>query len=564
MKRYLILFLSILLLLPLSCKKPREEDRQVSPYSIKETLDSIPLIIATEKQIEVLNLKTLKPFRAYPINLTDFIKTVLLENKVFLICEKDIYLIDLEEEKVTKVHLPVKVKGVSTSKDNIILYGQSSVFGFDKGGRLTKLADFQKTLREIHTLPDFSSIIAVFHKDEVYELSKFSLLSKKLEQGIELRDFLKLDISPFGKRMYVLTKNNLLFLETKDLEIISEIPFKAECVDFVITASENKIFIFTKNPAKIISIKRTILKVVSEIDLIETPVQKWITGDGGTIFFVSQDTLYRFDTGSNEVVIMEVREKKTDILLTTEKGLRVITGKKGDFSLEVIDGNTLLPIKEIPLNSKLLDILCGREPYKQRLTEAVPVESTRVDATMPIPQQHKDKYYTLQVSSSSIREGAVKLYKKIKMLSLPVYIDSSELKGEQRIFKVKIGAFKSREDTDDFKRGIKGTYDLSSWVLEDVIEPYILKEAGVDISGDKNREILLLDNNRILLFTNYGGIQRSVLNKSIEGIHFNGKPKILKEGKETLFGLPFNEDSVLVIKWIGDRYEIIKRKIPKG
>ncbi|TES93026.1 MAG: SPOR domain-containing protein [Candidatus Cloacimonadota bacterium] len=563
MKRYLFLLLTIFLLLPFACKKTSEKVKgKITPYTIKEELDSVPLIVVTEKEIEVLNLKTLEPFGVYPLNLKDFKETVLIEDRLFFICKEVIHLMIFGDEKTKKISLPFKVKGISRIMNSIILHSDKSVYELDRDGEITKLNDFKRDLQEVYVLPDFSSIITVFHKDETEKLSKFSLLSKKFEQEIELKGLIRTAISPFGKRIYLLTRDKLLFLDTKDFKVISEIPFKAEGVDFEITASENKIFLFTKNPAQIISIKRAISKIVSEMDVSETPEQKIITEDGGTIFFISKDILYRFDTGSSQVVKKGALEKRADILLTTERGSKIITGKKGETFLELVDGNTLLQIKEKPLNAKLLGIICGREPFKKKVEELPPVDTMVKDTTEP-PVKKLEKYYTLQVSSSSVRDGAIKLSKRIKMLLIPVYIDSSELKDEQRIYKVKVGAFESREDAENFKKGIKGAYDLSSWVSTDMVETFILKEAGVDITGDNNREILLFDKNRILLFTNYGGVQKSVLSKNIEGITFIGKPITLKEGKEIVLGLPFKEDSILVIKWLNNKYEILKRKTPE-
>ncbi len=567
MKRCLVLFFAIFLILPISCKKSGER-KEVSPYSIEEDIDSIPLVVITDKQIEILDLKTLEPFGAYQQNLKDFIKTVVLGNEIFIICEKNIYWMNFGEEKFSKVPLPFKSKGVSTSKSNIILYGDKSVFEFAKDARLSKLTDFKKSISEIYSLPDFSSIITVFTDDETCRLSKFSLLSKKEEREIEIRNLVRMEISPFGKRIYALTKNNLLFLDTKDLNIISKIPFKADGVDFVVTASENKIFVFTKNSAKIISIKRTLLKITSEMDLEEQVVQNVITGDGGTIFFISQDTLFRFDTGSNGIVEKIFQEKKSDILLSTQKGSRVIKGRKGGSFIEIVDGNTLAPIKEIALDAKLLDIVCGKEPFRKEFeepsyTDTINPDTVSKDTIKNKPQELESIYFTLQVSSSSIREGALKLKSKIKKFGIPVYIDSSETKEGHKIYRVKIGAFETRSDAQNFKEGIKSTYDLSSWISKDVVKPAFLKEAGIDISGDKNGEILLYDGKQMLLFTNYNGIQKTVFKKSIEGVQLRGRPISFKEENKTILGVSFTEDSVLAIKWIDNNFEVIKRKFLK-
>ena len=567
MKRCLVLFFAIFLILPISCKKSGGR-KEVSPYSIEEDIDSIPLVVITDKQIEILDLKTLEPFGAYQQNLKDFIKTVVLGNEIFIICEKNIYWMNFGEEKFSKVPLPFKSKGVSTSKSNIILYGDKSVFEFAKDARLSKLTDFKKSISEIYSLPDFSSIITVFTDDETCRLSKFSLLSKKEEREIEIRNLVRMEISPFGKRIYALTKNNLLFLDTKDLNIISKIPFKADGVDFVVTASENKIFVFTKNSAKIISIKRTLLKITSEMDLEEQVVQNVITGDGGTIFFISQDTLFRFDTGSNGIVEKIFQEKKSDILLSTQKGSRVIKGRKGGSFIEIVDGNTLAPIKEIALDAKLLDIVCGKEPFRKEFeepsyTDTINPDTVSKDTIKNKPQELESIYFTLQVSSSSIREGALKLKSKIKKFGIPVYIDSSETKEGHKIYRVKIGAFETRSDAQNFKEGIKSTYDLSSWISKDVVKPAFLKEAGIDISGDKNGEILLYDGKQMLLFTNYNGIQKTVFKKSIEGVQLRGRPISFKEENKTILGVSFTEDSVLAIKWIDNNFEVIKRKFLK-
>jgi len=564
MKKCFVLFILIFLFLQLSCKKTEDKDGGgITTYSTKENLDSIPVVVLTEKSIEILNLKTLKPLRIYRQRAKNLIETVLIENRIFFICKEYFLWIGAGQDKIEKVSLPFVAKGVSTSIDNIIVYGDNSVFKVDSDGKLTKLVKFKRELREVQPLPDFSSLVMVFHEDEVDKISKYSLLSEKVERSKELKDLVKMQISTFGKRIYVLTKNKVVFLDTKDLRIISEVGFDGEGVDFIKTALENKILVITENPEKIVTIKRTILKVVSEIDLSESTEQKRITGDDKSVFFFSQDTIYRFDTGCGKVVKKAFLDKKLDILAPTEKGSEVIVGKRGENYLEIINGNTLVSMKDITLDAKVINIVCGKEPYRKKLIEPEVVEPAGDDSSILKIQSFKSRYFTLQISSSNLREGAIKLQKSIRELSLPVYIDSSKSEDKQKIYKVKIGAFESQNDAECFMKGIKGTHGLSSWVTEGETGVYSIKESGIDINGDKNREILLFDNNRILLFTNFGGVQKSVLIKNMEGIKFSGKPIAIIEGKQTLFGLPFDEDSVLVVRWIDNRYELEKRRIPK-
>lgn len=564
MKEFFVLFILIFLFLQLSCKKTEEKDGGgITTYSTKEDLDSIPLVVLTEKSIEILNLKTLKPLRIYRQSTKNLIETVLIGNRIFFICKEYFFWIGAGQDKVEKVSLPFVAKGVSASIDKIIVYDDNSVFKVDSDGKLTKLVKFKRELLEVQSLPDFSSLVMVFHEDEVDRISRYSFLSEKVERSIELKDFVKMQISTFGKRIYVLTKNKVVFLDTKNFRIISEVGFEGEGVDFIKTASENKISVFTKNPEKIVTIKRTILKVVSEIDLSEFPEQKRITGDGQSIFFFSQDTMYKLDTGCGKVVKRAFLEKKLDILASTEKGSKVIAGKRGENYLEIINGNTLVSIKEITLDAKVINIICGKEPYREKLIEPEVVEPVGDDTSISKILSFKSRYFTLQVSSSNLREGAIKLHKSIRELSLPVYIDSSKSEDKQKVYKVKIGAFESKDDAECFMKGIKGTHGLSSWVTEGETGVYSIKESGIDINGDKNREILLFDNDRILLFTNFGGVQKSVLIKNMEGIKFSGKPITMIEGKQTLFGLPFDEDSVLVVRWMDSRYELEKRRIPK-
>ena len=269
-KNLFILFAIGIIFLLHSCK--RESKRvEGTPYEIKEKLDSIPFVTISSEEVSILNIKTLEPFQTYQLQLKDFVDEYLFEKLLFLIEKKHAVIIDFDEETKTRIKLPFEAKGITPLTDAVIIYGDSEVYEINRTGNVIKLADVKKSLLEVHALPGFSSILAVRQDNGTYEVVKISMLSKKGEFKVEIDEFIKMRISPFGKRLYVLTKNKLLFLDTKNLTMISEIPIKGEAVDFVVTASENKVFIFAKNPGKIISIKRTLLKVVSETEFSQAP-----------------------------------------------------------------------------------------------------------------------------------------------------------------------------------------------------------------------------------------------------------------------------------------------------
>ncbi len=563
-KNLFILFAIGIIFLLHSCK--RESKRvEGTPYEIKEKLDSIPFVTISSEEVSILNIKTLEPFQTYQLQLKDFVDEYLFEKLLFLIEKKHAVIIDFDEETKTRIKLPFEAKGITPLTDAVIIYGDSEVYEINRTGNVIKLADVKKSLLEVHALPGFSSILAVRQDNGTYEVVKISMLSKKGEFKVEIDEFIKMRISPFGKRLYVLTKNKLLFLDTKNLTMISEIPIKGEAVDFVVTASENKVFIFAKNPGKIISIKRTLLKVVSETEFSQAPEKEHITGDGGSLFFLSQDTLFRFDTGTHAVVRKIFYGSKPDIMLSSQKGLRLILGKQGESSFFLLNGNTFEQVKEVNIKGNLLAVACGKRQFRVGIQE-LPTDTVQTDTLTHEPglkpQYHKGKYFTLQVSSSSVREGAEKLLKELRGKSLPVYIDSSLMKEDQKVYRVKIGAFETRKDAEWFNKGIKATYNLDSWVLEHEVDPYFLKEAGFDINGDKNGELLLHAGSTIFLFTNYDGIQKSVLVKNMEGMTFRGKAVTLREESGFLLGISFHDDSVLAIKWLDNKYEVIRKNVP--
>ncbi len=561
MRRYLIIFVLFCAVVSTSCKKRGNDVKEkTTPYTITEELDSVPLIVVTDNEVKVLDEKSLTSLDSYKIKVKGLVRSFLFEQNLFIVCQNVAYRVDLNNKEFSKIKFPVKVERAGIAGDGIVISNEHSIFLLSKDGLLTKLKEFKKDLREVYVLSDLSSIIALFQKDEENQLATFSLIGEKFEKEIDLENYVKMRISPFGKRIYVLTEHKLIFLDTKNLELISEIHFKGTGKNFLITGSESRIFIFTENPAKIVSIKRTTMKIYSEKMLVVSPYQEYITGDGGSIFLFASDTLYRFDAGISEIVEKGIAPKGSDLLKASWKGARVISSKRESSELEVFDGNTLLPIKKIALNGKLIDVVFGIKPYRKKSQISLPGESLGVDTTKPIPENPLSKVFTLQVSSSSISEGAKKLYEDIKLLSIPVYIDSSGKKVEQKAYKVKVGAFDTRKDAESFKNGIKETYKISSWVTEGFVDPTILTEVGVDINGDLKRELLLHYDNQLILFTNYEGVIKSVFNRSAKGVELKQKPIVFKEEDKILIGIPFNGDSILAVKWLNNKYEFVKRE----
>jgi hypothetical protein len=74
--------------------------------------------------------------------------------------------------------------------------------------------------------------------------------------------------------------------------------------------------------------------------------------------------------------------------------------------------------------------------------------------------------------------------------------------------------------------------------------------------------LLLHDGSTIFLFTNYDGVQKSVLVKNMEGMKFRGKAVTLREESGFLLGISFHDDSVLAIKWLDDKYEVVRKNVP--
>jgi hypothetical protein len=565
MKRIIVACLCMMLVLIASCKKRSDRRIAGNGYVIEEVLDSLPLVIVSDKEVTVVDLGSNDVLASYPLKSADVLETFLFKRTLFVVCKDVICRINVEDEEITKTKLGFTAEGGCGLDHKVVVWGNGAIYELSKNEKVEKLAEYEGRAIEVQSFPGYTSLVAVFEKEETFEMAKYSLMSKELERKEPIEDFVKMRISPFGKRIYVLTKGKLLFLDAKNLRFISEIPFEGEGVDFIVTASENKVFVFTRDPAKVISIKRTILKLEGECALSFPPSLKTITDDGATVFFLAADSLFRFDTGSNGIVKTAGKKaNEVDMLLTTPKGLRVILGKRGQKVAELLNGNTLLLEKEVSVEGELLHLICGAEPFRPKQEEFSPDtfmgDSSSVES---IPSAQMSTYFTLQVSSSSILEGAQKLMKEIKGKSLPVFIDSSETKDGATVYRVKVGAFESRKDAEKFSKGLKGTYGMDSWVSEQKLAPFYLSEAGIDINGDKSGEVLLYEKNSLYLFSNHGGVQRVVFTKEVEGANLMGTPLEIHDDNVVLLGVSFKPDSLIAVRWFDNKYEVLKRKAPQ-
>lgn len=560
MKMVLVVCLVAVLMLVTSCKKEGSGRIKGDGYTIEEELDSLPLITVSDKEVAVIDLKNFDVLGSYPLKSSNVLKVLLFNKVLFVVCPDALYRINVEEEKITKTKLGFDAKGVCGLEHKVIIWDEGAIYEFNKNEKVEKLADCDGKPVDVQLFPGHTSIVAVLEKEGSFEIAKYSLLSRELERKETLKDFVSMHISPFGKRIYLLTKGKLLFLDAKNLRFISEIPFEGEGVDFIVTASENKVFVFTRDPAKIIAIKRTILKIENENPISFPPSLKAITGDGGSVFFLAADSLFRFDTGTNAIVKTTGKKaNEVDILCTTPKGLRVVLGKRGSKAAELLNGNTLLLEKEVAVEGDLLYAVCGAEPFrpKEVVVDTFVSDSSPVE-TIPIPQL--TSYFTLQVSSSSILEGAQKLMGEIKAKSLPAFIDSSESKDGAPVYRVKIGAFESRNDAEKFSKGLKTAFGMDSWISKQELSPFYLSQAGVDIDGDKSGELLLYESNTLYLFKNKGGVQKLVFSKKVEGAHFTGTPVEVHDGNIKLLAVSFKADSLICVRWFENTYEVVKRK----
>lgn len=562
MKRALFACLCLVLVVLVSCKKKSDGRIKGDGYVIEESLDSLPLVAISDKEAAIIDLGTYDVLASYALKTADVRETFLFKGTLFTVCKHAVYRINIEDGKVTRKNLDFEAMGACGLEQRIIIWGREAIYRFNRNDVIEKIASCDASPVDVQPFPGYGAIVAVLSGEDGFEIARYSLLSKELERKEQIKHFVKMRISPFGKRIYVLTKEKLLFLDAKNLRFISEIPFEGEGVDFVVTASENKVFVFTRDPAKIISIKRTVLKRESESALSFPPSLTAITSDGGTIFFLAADSIFRFDTGSNAIVKTAAkRANEVDVLLATPKGLRVVLAKRGEKEIDLLDGNTFLLDKEFLIEGGLLHVICGAEAFRSKEVELIPdtvvVDSSAIES---IGDRPRDTYFTLQVSSSGILEGALKLMRELKEKSLPAFIDSSETKDGVRIYRVKMGAFETRADAEKFSRGLKGAYGVDSWISKQEIAPFYLSEAGIDISGDRNGELLLYEKSTLYLFSNLGGVQKSVLTKEIKGAGLNGMPIELHEDNVVLLGVSIKPDSLVCVRWFDNRYEVVMRK----
>lgn len=564
MKRAFFVCLWLLLVLIVTCRKGGEGGVSPDGYTIEENLDSIPLVTVSDKEVAVIDLGNYDVLASYPLSSTNVLATFLFSQSLFVVCEDVVHRISIEDEETKKIKIAFGAKGACGLQYKVLIWSEDAIYEFNKNDKVEKIVDCDGKIVDVQPTPGYSALIAVLEREGTFELAKYSLVSKELERKETLGDFVRMRLSPFGKRIYILEKGRLLFLDAKNLRFISEIPFEGEGVDFIVTASENNVFVFTGAPAKVISIKRTILKVESETALSFPPSLKTITHDGGTIYFLAADSLFRFDTGSNGVVkTVAKKANEVDMLLTTPKGLRVVLAQRKADGVELLNGNTLLLEKAVTVEGELLDVICGVEPFRTKAEEPVfDTLETDTGALSPLPPTPMKTYFTLQVSSSSIASGARKLMRELKAKSLPAFIDSAETDGDEKVYRVKVGAFEERADAEQFSKGLQSTYGMESWISQQELSPFYLSEAGIDINGDKEGELLLYDRGTLFLFSNRRGMQKQVFTKVIEGVTLTGEPFELHDDNVVLLAVPFKSDSVVAVRWFDNRYEVVKRKAP--
>ena len=562
MKRILYLFLIIVFLQVLSCKKQKPEGKEAIKFNTQqEKLDSIPLLILTKNQIETIDLKTLAVMDSHSIHPVNFIDLVSIKDKFYILCKQRFYIISGKGE-IKKFVLPFTINGYSLSNGILLLYNNNNVYRIGEHGRVAKLCDIKEKFNDAYLLPDLSAVIFVLKNGDKGHLSKFSLISKTYTQKLDLKDLVRLKISPFGKRIYVLTKKKLLYLNSDDLSTISKINFDSEVVDFLLTNKENRIYVFSLNPAKLIVIDRPTSKILSKTELKNPIKKKVVTENGKIIFMVSNDSLYKYETDNNMIEKTLEVKRKVDIISTTSAGSRIIIAKKGSNTLKIMDGNSLKIVKDIKIKTGLLDAVCGSVPFKPTSTESLPVSKNTVKEIPSAPIKNPSYYYTLQISSSSAKAGAKKLYTNTVKFSLPVYIDSSKTQPDKSIYKVRIGAFENRDDAEIFKNGLQETYNINSWVTQGIVETVYLINAGLPFGPHGNKKILLYYHGNIFLFENIGGVFRKTLSREIPGVQPQGVSTLLQIGNKSVLGFPISRDSILGIIWENNKYKLVRYSIP--
>lgn len=574
MKKTILLFFTLFLIVYVGCKKKGEEEhlrKKVdvpSPVKVyKEDFAGLFGYGLTHDGLVLVSLKDNKPL----------IKIFLaLGMKEVVKNEKHLYAISSNERRLFYVDFRKgeKVKEISLNGTpvHIIKDPKDGLYILLKDGRILKIDEDGKQSEVISVTQDLE--LEVLEKglisprgDKIYALTKFKnrnllkvvdIQKKKVERETicdEVADFL---LTPFGERIYLLLKNRVISLDSKNLEKIAEISLSGVCRKFVSNPGGEKIYCLQTRPTAISVIDRAQNRVMYEL-LTQGIPEDIVFSRNGTHAYIIQrtiDALIFLDATVDSAygTIGLPHEPRRIFLSPKETTLWII-----DKNISVVNVARKEITDSITISASISNfILCERDTITIQ-SSYIDTTAKKPDTLRVLPHKTEIECYTIQVSSCKDRTIAEKVASKILSLGYPSYIFTLP---ESDWNRVRVGAFKNSKDAEMISGKIDRNLNTSSWILKATISPSTLPRipsAGRDVNGDGCPEEIVRQGNKILLYTIKDGVYSKLWETSGERKVYRSTSVFYdtdKDGTEEIL-TPVEGGEYSIVSWDGKNFREI-------
>lgn len=489
---------TLLLLITLiiyGCKK--EEGPKFLPITREENLKGIIGVVITDKELVVLDLEKnnvierIKP----KIHLND-----LLYNDSLYLLDDAVWLFNPITRSTKKiVELPHEHKQVvklgeqffALIDDGVVNLLDKSKASIDEGG--IKLL---RSLRE----------------ETLYSLDKrgLKIISSDLKEvrRVEFDNPLDFIITPYGIRAYILGKRYLQVIDTQELSVITRIQLKGEPKKLAMTPAGNKIYCIVGNPPSIAVIKRLTNKVVKEIKLNDAPKDIHISRDGSFGIIILSDKCLLLDAGLDDIV-EELQVSPIDVA-TSPKDSRIY--------FLTTDEVIVVRTKDLVIEGRI-KIEGGKRifVYPESI-ESIPTEVPKVSKE---GVASPDTFFTIQVSSGRSLKGAESLVSLLRASYYPAYIIR-----EDNWYRVRVGAFRDREDSEAIADRISRLIDSRAWITKEGLNLSLIPELPTRDVNDNGLldEAYQVDNKRIVVLEMHDKVYEKIYTVQRDTETYAGDP----------------------------------------
>lgn len=470
MKRFLIYIIPILFLT--SCHESPKE-RGVY-FDKKEDLSGVVGFITDTYEVGM-----------YDLSLNSLVGSINVDNPKGILFYKDsvfihnsyLYRYDIEGNKkeiIKRLH-PATFAVILTDED---------IYSINKGGIL---CDDKWLVRDsiIEYREDYKNIwLLTPHGVIVIDKKEKTKRTKEIDEPITFC------VSPYGLRVYIAFGDRIEVYSGKQLSIIKTIQVEDTPIELITTPAGNKIYILSAGALHVLN--RFTYKIDKKINLTARPLFVKLSRDGSYGVIASSDRLLVFDAGT-DVLLKEMglscRAVETSPL---DSRIYVLT----DEGMTVIRTDSLVVERSLDIRGEKIfipEFLVGK---RETGVQYVPPTA---DTTA--------RLFTIQVSSTRGKEGAQQLVDRLIEAGYPAYVV-----GGEDWLRIRVGAFRERDDALLVGRKVDELVKEKSWVLEADIPLNQLPSVGIrDLDGNGYMEEACVSEGReIVIFELRGGIYERI------------------------------------------------------